>query len=79
MLLIVTLCICAVWFFICRPIAKAQDEANDFAARERFRNFQAFAILKYDRAVRQSPRLSQLSIKDLRRYYNVSDAYDRIR
>ena len=79
--MIITFTIAALlfWFFIWRPIVKAQDEAETVAFRERFREFEAFAVLKYHPVVRQSPSLSRLSMRELRRRYNVSDAYNSIR
>jgi hypothetical protein len=67
------------WFLIWRPVLKAQDKAETIAFRETYRAFEAFAVLKYHPAVQASPRLSRLSVRDLRRHYNVTDAYNDIR
>ena len=70
-------CIC-VYLCMVKPVLRAQDMREEYAFMERYRDFQAYAVRKYHPAFRDNPYLAQLSLREIRRKYNVSDAYHQL-
>jgi hypothetical protein len=66
------------WFMVLRPIARAQDERARYEFLERYRNFQAKAVRRYHPAFREDSNLAAMSIREIRREINLTDAYDQI-
>jgi hypothetical protein len=66
-----------LWRAAFRP-AKSQSSEQARQELERFRNFQAFAVLNFHPSVLNDPQLSKLSVRELRRHYNVTQAYEQL-
>jgi hypothetical protein len=60
------------------PMLREARLAHARNALEQFRDFQAYAVLRYHPAFSEDPELSQLSIVELRREYNLSALYDEL-
>ena len=71
-IVIVALCLACGWWML-RPIFGAAQQLHTAHALEQYRNFQAFAVLKYHPAFQTDRELRALSIEDLRRDYNLTD------
>ena len=72
--LILTALAALAWFAILRLAFIERAKQEWYTAEEQFRNFQAFAVLKFHRA--SKTELRNLSIDDLRRNFNVSELYE---
>ena len=76
LLLIGISALCTLWIF--PPMLREARLAHARNALEQFRDFQAYAVLRYHPAFSEDPELSQLSIVELRREYNLSALYDEL-
>ena len=65
-----------LWYFLLGPALHEHHKRAERAAQEHFRNFQAFAILKYHPAA--GKELRNLSVEELRRNYNVTAMYNEL-
>lgn len=74
-IIIVAIGIVLVFLCILRPMLQVDSAHEQFEALDQFRNFQAYAVRKYHGGCKNHPRISQMSLRELRKSYNISAAY----
>lgn len=74
---ITILSIIFAWILL-RPVFEEARRAHLQHALNHYRDFQAFAVLKYHPAFREETELRELTIEELRREYNLSALYQEL-
>jgi hypothetical protein len=73
---VATLHILFLCYFLFGPALRFHQCRQEREAKEDFRNFQAYAVLRFHPAAKDE--LKNLSISELRRDYNVTEMYNEI-